>query len=417
MEPVRIQSEEQLSQVLSQTVKDTKIIDVHTHLFPEQFGDLCLAGIDELLTYHYLIAETMRQTHVPAERFWQLSKGEQAELVWSALFVQNSPVSEATQGIITILQTMGITCKNRDLNEIRRQFAAMRNAEYIDMIFEYANVEKVVMTNDPLDKREVKYLSGAYRSERFLYSLRLDQLVNHWQSAAVTLQSMGYPVKAELTAATLTGAAKFLKDWIEKLQPVYVALSLPPDFSCLTAASGTILLQEVVLPVCAEYQLPLALMVGAKRAVNPELKLAGDAVGKADVGAIIQLCSTYPQNKFLLTMLSREDQYELTVAARKFSNLMLFGCWWFLNTPQFVDEITRMRFELLGTSFIPQHSDCRVLEHLIYKWQHSLPRIEQILREKYSQLIKKSWPVAAEDIQRDVNKLFRENFTTFIRKS
>ena len=32
-----------------------------------------------------------------------------------------------------------------------------------------------------------------------------------------------------------------------------------------------------------------------------------------------------------------------------------------LNNPSLVEEITRMRMELLGTSFIPQHSDARVL--------------------------------------------------------
>ena len=37
-----------------------------------------------------------------------------------------------------------------------------------------------------------------------------------------------------------------------------------------------------------------------------------------------------------------------------------------------------MRIELLGTSFIPQHSDARVLDQLIYKWDHS----RQIIGER-----------------------------------
>ena len=40
----------------------------------------------------------------------------------------------------------------------------------------------------------------------------------------------------------------------------------------------------------------------------------------------------------------------------------LLGCWWFVNNPSLIDEITRMRMELLGTSFIPQHSDARILD-------------------------------------------------------
>jgi hypothetical protein len=50
-------------------------------------------------------------------------------------------------------------------------------------------------------------------------------------------------------------------------------------------------------------------------------------------------------------VLARENQHELAVLARKFRNLHIFGCWWFLNNPSLVDEVTRMRVELLGLSF------------------------------------------------------------------
>ena len=117
--------------------------------------------------------------------------------------------------------------------------------------------------------------------------------------------------------------------------------------------------------------MPLALMIGTKRSVNPDLRLAGDSLGKSDISALENLCSSYPNNKFMVTMLAREDQHELCVTTRKFKNLMVFGSWWFLNNPSLIEEITRMRMELLGLSFIPQHSDARVLDQLIYKWGHS----------------------------------------------
>lgn len=102
-------------------------------------------------------------------------------------------------------------------------------------------------------------------------------------------------------------------------------------------------------------------MVGVRRGVNSALRSAGDGVGRADVGALERMCAEYPDVRFLATFLSRENQHELCVAARKFSNLMPFGCWWFLNNPSIISEITRERLELLGTSFIPQHSDARIL--------------------------------------------------------
>ena len=37
---------------------------------------------------------------------------------------------------------------------------------------------------------------------------------------------------------------------------------------------------------------------------------------------------------------------------------------------------------MLGTSFIPQHSDARVLEQLIYKWRNTRRTLAPILAAK-----------------------------------
>ena len=63
---------------------------MHTHLYPPTFGTpvanatgqtdpagLMLWGIDELVTYHYLVAEVYRvvpATNLPYEQFWKMSK-------------------------------------------------------------------------------------------------------------------------------------------------------------------------------------------------------------------------------------------------------------------------------------------------------------------------------------------------------
>jgi hypothetical protein len=121
------------------------------------------------------------------------------------------------------------------------------------------------------------------------------------------------------------------------------------------------------------------------------------------------MCADNPENRFLVTLLSRENQHELCVAARKFPNLMIFGCWWFLNNPSLIREITAMRLELLGLSFIPQHSDARVLDQLLYKWDHSKQIISQSLAEKYRGLLEAGWTLYDDDIRRDVEQLFSGN--------
>ena len=112
-------------------------------------------------------------------------------------------------------------------------------------------------------------------------------------------------------------------------------------------------------------------MIGVRYLVNPALRLAGDASGMADLRSLEYLCREYPENRFLVSVLSRENQHELCVYARKFRNMLPFGCWWFLNNPSVVEEMTRERIEMLGATFVPQHSDARVLEQVIYKWRNT----------------------------------------------
>jgi hypothetical protein len=147
------------------------------------------------------------------------------------------------------------------------------------------------------------------------------------------------------------------------------------------------------------------MMIGVKKLVNPHLKLAGDSVGKAEIETVEKIALDFPDVRFWITMLSRENMHELCIAARKFGNVIPFGCWWFLNNPSLIEEITAMRLETLGLSFVPQHSDARVLDQLIYKWEHSRRIIGPILARKYADLAATGWRVTDAAIRRDVEAL------------
>src|SRR5205807_4094851 len=127
---------------------------------------------------------------------------------------------------------------------------------------------------------------------------------------------------------TMEEARRFLRDWIDRMRAIYVAVSLPPEFTYPAAGgpveqAGQTVLEKVVLPVLAERGLPCAMMIGAKRQVNPGLRGGGDMVGKADVQAVVRLCGAFPAGKFPVTMPSREHQHELAAAARRFGNLLV----------------------------------------------------------------------------------------------
>jgi hypothetical protein len=274
------------------------------------------------------------------------------------------------------------------------------------------------MTNDPFDDLERPVWDHNPRIDsRFNTALRIDPLLLHWEKEACPrLQSWGYAVTPEITDSTAAEVRRFLNDWIAKIRPLYVAISLTPDFDFPDESVRSQLITECLLPVCREHNLPWAMMIGVKRGTNPAYQMAGDGMGRSDLTPVEYLASHYPDNKFMVTVLSRENQHELCVLGRKFNNLMIFGCWWFLNDPSIIDEMTRERLELLGLSFIPQHSDARVLDQLIYKWHHSKQIIKSILVEKYFDLLNTGWAVTPAELERDVNKLFSTNFTDFLQK-
>jgi hypothetical protein len=394
-----------LKKQVTKIINDTPIADIHTHIYSEVFGDLMLWGIDELLTYHYLVAELFRyKPDLSYEDFWNTPKQKQAEIIWQEIFIKNSPISEAAHGVVTVLNALGLDVSDRNLKRIRKYFAGMPVGKYIDKVFELANIKYVVMTNDPFDKKEqAVWNNGGNTDSRFKAALRIDNILNNFQQYGkeINKQIAGDKVDAKAVSAV----KEFLKAWIEKMEPMYMAVSLPPNFRIDDGGTRAKLILECVLPIAREHKLPFAMMIGVKRMVNPALRVAGDGVAKADVEQVEKIARDWPDVRFLVTMLSRENQHELCIVARKFKNLLVFGCWWYLNNPSIIREMTYERIETLGLTMIPQHSDARVLDQLIYKWSHSRRVIAEVLGEKYSDIAAAGWPVTEADIQRDVNRI------------
>lgn len=396
-------------------VGNVKVVDMHTHLFAPEFGALNLWGIDELLNYHYLIAELFRVVPVTYNEWWSMSRTAQADMIWSELFVKRAPISEATQGVVRVLTAFGLDPSARDLDQARAFFAAQDPAAHADRVLDMAGVDWLVMTNDPFDPDEAPLWKAEQPiHSRYRAALRLDRMLNAWPEACESLIAHGYDVTEDVSGNTFHEGRRFLTDWVARMRPLYMAVSLPADFIFPDDSVRTRLLRGVVLPACLEHELPLGLMIGVRRQVNPNMRLAGDAVGRADIGSVERIAHEYPQVRYLITMLSRENQHELCVSARKFRNLLPFGCWWFLNNPSIVREITQERLEMLGATFVAQHSDARVLDQLLYKWPVSRRIIADALVETYQSLTGAGRQVTRADIEADVRRLLVSNFGDWV---
>lgn len=269
-------------------------------------------------------------------------------------------------------------------------------------------------------------------------------------------------LKASGYGTSLADARKYLHDWCDTINPEYMMASTPHDFyvqpdggrlvgvkktgvneaalhtpfafaevsgiDCNTCdgADDNIpsiinedsdFLVDVLMQVCEQRNLPLALKIGAHRAVNPSLLQAGDGmVAFADTASLARLCTRFPKVKFLATFLSRANQHEACVLASKFGNLHIYGCWWYCNNPSIIDEITRMRVEMLGTTFTAQHSDSRVIDQLVYKWSHSRAVIANALAREYVKTSRSGWNFSRQEIRRDVWRMFGGSYEEFMSK-
>ncbi len=399
-----------IAEAVDNAFQNHAIVDIHTHLYPASMGPLYLAGPDELLTYHYLKAECSRMLPdgISVAAFNNMPTAEQADVIWRQLFAGNSsPISEAQLGVVTVMSRLGLNPRADDLSEFRAFYAAKTPEAYTDMVFEKAGVARVYMTNDPLDDAEgAMWQRGVSIDPRFKAVLRLDSALMNWPAPLGNLRGLGYEVEEGLSDKTFAELRRYLADWVQKMDAQYMAISLPPDFAYPSEDGIAQMMAQVVYPTARELGIPSAMMIGVTRQVNPVLKDGGDSLGKWDVTNLERIARDWPDVDFLITLLSRENQHELCVAGRKFPNVHPFGCWWFLNNPSIIREMTAERLELLGTSFVPQHSDARILDQLLYKWTHSIRVIAPVFVEKYESLRAAGWPLAQADIQRDISTMF-----------
>jgi hypothetical protein len=58
-----------------------------------------------------------------------------------------------------------------------------------------------------------------------------------------------------------------------------------------------------------------------------------------------------------------------------------------------------------------------VLEQLIYKWRNTRRTLTSVLTNSYGLIAEDGRQVTRQDIERDINRLFRSNFENWIRQT
>src|SRR5690606_25285620 len=175
------------------------------------------------------------------------------------------------------------------------------SANQVNRVMELSNVDHIVMTNDPFDDRERKvWLQGTRPDAHFHAALRIDPLLNDYAASKHRLRDWGYAVEEEWSDASIAEVRRFLQDWIDRMKPLYMAVSLPPSFAYPEESDRGRIIRDCILPLSRDTGIPFAMMIGVKKRVNPELGDAGDYLGKADMDALEHLLAKHPQNKFIV---------------------------------------------------------------------------------------------------------------------
>ena len=397
-----ILSSDNISSKLLNIINSAPIFDLHTHLFPPKHEGYFLLGFKNLLNYHYLIAELLTATNIDASTFYSYNDEKKASIIWNELFEKRTPVSEACAGVLSILKELNIEINNKSFLSICDEYDKKIQSD--KNIFELSNVSSLVMTNNPFDLDEWSlFNTNDWDKKIYLSSLRLDDLILEYEE---TLKKAKDQISNQDNIIVT-----YLEKCYSQSNPVYAAVSLNLEtFHKIFHDS----LWKDILVWLENKNLPLSLMLGVKRAVNKDFGLAGDGIGDINLKELSNLCNLFPKNKFLVTCLSLNDQHELTVLARKHPNLKIFGFWWFMNQPTIIKQILKMRIDMLGFSFIPQHSDARVSDQLIYKWSHFKKILHPILLEYYQDLLDKNFPISENILQRDIDNLLCGNAKKYL---
>ena len=383
-------SYDQINFYLERFVFSTKAVDIHTHLYPSKFKNFYKTGLIELLNYHYLVAEFLSSSNFKPQKFYELSDYQKAKIIWNELFLKKIPLSTSTMGILKILQKYEIKSFKTSFDELYSQFNKTALSE--SDIFNLAGVKEVVMTNNPFDKGEAKLLNQN-KDLNYKVSIRLDDLFSEKKIFHNNQEINRNFLKIEY----------YLESIIKKYKPVY--------FSISTNNFEEFKLKNYffqILKVLRKHNKPLMILVGVKRNVNPEFRLAGDGLGKPNLNYLEEIIRNNSKNKFLVTCLDNSDHFRMIVLARKFQNIKLFGFWWFTNQESIIKNTLSMRIEMLGDNFLPQHSDARVIDQLVYKWNDFRHYYTEVFTHKYQQLIETGYKLKAEDIEKNVYNHFVE---------
>lgn len=449
-----------MEKVIKNILDNSQIIDLNSQLFPYEYQQLCLFGIDNLLTNRNIIIELFETyTGITQEEFNKLTKNNQADIVWQQLFILRTPFSKNTFNILISLKKLGFIneIENRNLKEIRDRLSKINIHNiniYIEQIFNLANIQYTVMTNQVFNVQEVKCLDkififkkgdsvmykkdkeiekvtileshrelgdpGYYTviypnkrekntlwkylflpeksfnelTKRFKTSININQLLFNYQNSLSNglLKTYGYTEDIE-------GIKDYIQYWNHFLQPEYFTLYVENDFIYNNEINGkedtpSYILENIIFPLAEKLNLPIL------------FKFIGNNQ-KNYIYSLSKMCKKHSKIKFLSNYILDQNYNQIYSILKKYTNLYIYE----------IFERDNINYrDKIGISSLNISSDSSVLEELLYKSENYKQNISQILIDKYKKLEETGWKVPENEIERDINYLLTGAYHNFMTK-
>jgi glucuronate isomerase len=401
----------QLAARLFAELDSQRLIDPHTHIQPLAPAATTLADI---LGYHYY-TELAHSAGLPRAEIEApgLSPRERvARLVPALVHLDNTvPMSWLLE---MAREYWGFSEERLTVNNWEALFdlagRAMAQPDWSRHVLDQSRLDAVFLTNDFDDP-----LAG-FDCRVYVPCLRTDELVFHLARPAVRQR---LAAAAGVEAGSLTSLRRAIAQRFEHFAARGAracAISLPPDFApapveaseAERAWSAVVAEGEAagrserglvgrwvfwtLAECCADFGLPLDLMIGVHRDVYAGGVHQGRDLfdGRVSLLQYRQLFNGFPRVTFPVSVLASGLNQELVSHAWIFPNVVAHGHWWYSNTPTYIEADAGARLEALpANKQIGYYSDMYKLEFALPKFRMYKRILARLLAQKF--VLERGW--------------------------
>lgn len=368
------------SKEIYQALVDIPILDPHSHINPHAAAS---KSLEDILGYHYYTE--LAHSCGMDKKFLAAEIPGQEKVLEIIRHMNQFDNTAQYSWFLEIAQVFldfkgdRITPKDTDFLWTSAQ-KKMASPTWEAQVLKTSNLEKIFLTNDFDDPLE------GFDTTFYIPCLRTDELVFHFgrnnvQNRLGKTTGINPGNAAELDKC-INGLFKHFCNKGAKA----CAISLPPDFS--PAKSSNSDLDQCfkngdfdsniwkngifwkLAEACSQWKLPFDLMIGVNRNVYENGVYQGKDLYDQRTSLIqyAPLFNFFPDVTFCVSVLTSNQNQELSSYSWIFPNVIAHGHWWYSNIPVHIEQDTRARMQASPkTKQIGYYSD-------MYKLEFGLPK-------------------------------------------